>query len=184
MHWHIIIVRPFWPYFHLTCPNIQVSQHSLLHLQLGPATADSQQLEATPQPPCCLHFGSGCHSSCPSHYCSHEMLRGLIRGVAGSRSEGSRAWSSRQGNRSSPTSLSCASHSRRVSSLALLTSHLGTTQIPNLLSFPQALVHDGCWHHHDQKWGSISCILNWQGVLKGAWRSQVITFGWSISWYI
>lgn len=129
-----------------------MSQHSPHHLPLRPASAASQQLGETPHTSG-LPFSNGHHISHPSPYWSHEMLQGLIRGGAGSKSGGPRGWSARQGNPSSPTGLSCASHSpsssRRVSSLALPTGHLdrhhSPQQVPNLLGFPWAPVK-GCRH--------------------------------------
>lgn len=53
-----------------------------------------------------------------------------------------------------------------------------------LPSGPKALVHDGCLHRPtavpDKKWGSVSFVSSRRGVLKGSWRIQVITLGWSI----
>lgn len=65
--------------------------------------------------------------------------------------------------------------------------HLTPRQVSNLLSFPQAPRHwstmDACIApllSRTKKWGSISFVSSRQGVLKGSWRIQVITFGWSI----
>lgn len=138
-------------------------------------------------------FSNGCCFSCPSTHWSHEMLQGPIRGGAGSNSAGLMGWSSRQGDTRSPTSLSCASHSpdsRRVSPLALMTGHseghctaqqhqtcLASLRHRSTMDASIALLSS--WLKMGQR---LLCFQSLLGLLKGARRHQVITFGLSVSW--